>query len=79
MPLNGILSVGLEPSDVIVTFPVALPPAVGANFTEKLTVCPAESVTGNVKPLKLYPLPDADAAVIFTSDPPELVNVSLML
>ena len=53
MPLKGILSVGLEPSDVIVTFPAALPPAVGANFTEKLTVCPAERVTGNVNPLRL--------------------------
>jgi len=69
----------LDPSDVIVTFPVELPPAAGANFTEKVTVCPAERVAGNVNPLRLYPLPDADAAVIFTSDPPELVNVSLML
>jgi hypothetical protein len=52
LPLKGILSVGLDPSDVIVTFPVELPPAVGANFTEKVAVCPAER-TGNVNPLRL--------------------------
>ena len=36
LPLNGIFNVGFDPSDVIVTFPVALPAAVGANFALKL-------------------------------------------
>ena len=40
LPLNGIFNVGFDPSDVIVTFPVALPAAVGANFALKLTLCP---------------------------------------
>jgi len=78
-PLNGILRVGLEPSDVTVTLPVALPLAVGANFTLKLTLCPLLSVTGNVNPVRLNPDPDAAAAVIFRLEPPEFVKVSVMV
>jgi len=33
-------------------------------------------VAGKARPLILKPVPDADAAVICTFDPPEFVNVS---
>ena len=76
-PLNGMVRVGLDPSEVTVTLPVALPAEVGANFTLKLTLCPLLRVTGSVKPATLKPVPDAVAAVIFRLDPPEFVNVSV--
>ena len=79
LPLRGILSVGFDPSDVMVTLPVALPVAVGANFTLKLTLCPAFNVTGNANPLMLNPLPEALAAVILRLDPPEFVSVSAVV
>jgi hypothetical protein len=79
LPLNGIFRVGLEPSDVTVTLPVALPVAAGANFTLKLTLCPLLSVRGKVNPLRLKPVPDAAAAVIFRLEPPEFVKVSVMV
>jgi hypothetical protein len=56
-----MLRVGLEPSEVTVTLPVALPAEVGANFTLKLTLCPLFSVTGSVMPVRLNPAPDAVA------------------
>jgi hypothetical protein len=77
LPLSGIVSVGFEPSEVIVMSPVALPVAPAANFTLKLTLCPAFSVTGSASPLRLKPAPDAAAAVIFKFDPPEFVSVSV--
>ena len=55
-PVNGMFSVGFDPSEVMVTLPVALPPVVGANFTLKLTLCPALNVTGSASPLILNPL-----------------------
>ena len=75
LPLSGIVNVGFDPSDVMVTLPVALPVAVGANFTLKLTLCPALNVTGKANPLMLKPLPEALAAVILRLDPPEFVSV----
>lgn len=76
LPLSGIVRVGLEPSEVIVTDPFALPVEDGANFTLKLTLWPEFKVVGRVRPLMVNPAPDAEAAEIFTLDPPELVNVS---
>src|SRR5689334_7667715 len=76
LPLSGIVRVGLEPSDVIVTDPFALPVEEGANFTLKLTLWPEFKVVGRVKPLMLNPSPEADAAEIFRLEPPEFVSVS---
>ena len=76
LPLSGIVRVGLEPSEVIVTDPLALPVDDGANFTLKLTLWPEFRVIGKVMPLILNPAPDAEAAEIFKFDPPALVNVS---
>jgi len=78
-PLSGIASVGFDPSEVMVTFPAALPVTVGANLTLKLTLCPTLNVTGNANPLMLNPLPEALAAVILRLVPPELVSVSVVV
>lgn len=77
LPLSGIVSVGFEPSEVIVRSPVALPVAPAANFTLKLAVCPGPKVVGSAKPLRLKPAPEAAAAVIFKLEPPEFVSVSV--
>ena len=57
VPDSGIVSVGLDPSEVIVRLPLALPADVGVNVTLKLALWPEVSVTGAVIPLKLNPVP----------------------
>jgi len=57
VPVSGIVSVGLDPFDVIVTLPLAAPAVVGANATLKVALWPAVSVTGAVIPLRLNPVP----------------------
>lgn len=57
VPDNGILSVGFEPFEVMLTLPLTAPAAVGANETLKPALCPAPNVTGAVIPLKPNPLP----------------------
>ena len=62
--------------EVMATFPVTAPPAVGANCTLKVALCPAVSVKGKVSPLRLTPVPVAVAAEIVRLELPELVRVS---
>jgi hypothetical protein len=76
VPESGMLRVGFEPLEVILTLPLTAPPVVGANCTVNDVLWPAFSVTGRERPLRLNPLPVALAAEIVTLDPPELVNVS---
>src|SRR5271157_5655697 len=57
VPDRGTARVGFEAFEVTVTFPLALPAAVGVNVTVKLALCPAVSVTGVVIPLRLNPVP----------------------
>jgi len=57
VPDNGMVSDGLDPLDVTVTVPLALPAAVGVNVTLNVALAPAASVTGVVMPLKLKPDP----------------------
>jgi hypothetical protein len=76
VPERGILRLGFEPLDVMLTLPLAAPPDVGVKVTLNVAVCPDVSVTGNESPLKLNPVPLADAAVIVRFDPPEFVSVS---
>ncbi len=57
VPDNGMVSVGLEALEVMVTLPLALAAEVGANFTLKLVLCPAVRVSGAVIPLRLNPVP----------------------
>ena len=51
VPLKGTVSVGLEPSEVIVTLPLALPLVVGANVTLNVVDCEAFRVRGVLIPL----------------------------
>src|ERR1700704_2127274 len=71
-----MVSVGLFASEVIVRLPVLLPAATGVNTALKVAVCPAPTVTGRFGPLKLKPLPVADALEIVTVEPPLLVTVT---
>ena len=57
VPANGIVRVGLDAFDEIVTLPVTLPADGGVNVTLKLALCPAASVMGAVIPLNVNPVP----------------------
>jgi hypothetical protein len=57
VPDSGMVRVGLEAFEVIVTLPVTLPADGGANVTLKLALCPAASVIGAVIPLNVKPVP----------------------
>ena len=57
VPDKGMVRVGFEALDEMVMLPLALPADDGVNETVKLTLCPADSVTGVVLPVKLNPLP----------------------
>jgi hypothetical protein len=61
---------------VTFTLPLVAPLAVGEKTTVNEVLWPAVSVTGNVSPLMLNPLPLAAAAEIVRLDPPVLVRVS---
>jgi hypothetical protein len=76
VPDNGIVRVGFEAFEVIVTFPLTAPADVGLNETLKLALCPAASVTGVVVPLKLKPVPLIPTCEIVTLEPPLFVTVS---
>ena len=54
---SGIVKLGLEALEVIVTEPVTLPTAVGVNVTLNVVLWPAASVTGAVRPLRVNPVP----------------------
>jgi hypothetical protein len=56
-----------------------VPADVGANFTVKVVLCPAVSVTGGVIPEMLYPVPAAATAEIVALVPPVFVTVSVWL
>jgi len=57
VPDKGIVRVGLEAVEVIVTLPLTLPVDPGVNVALKLTLCPAVNVTGAVIPLRVNPVP----------------------
>jgi len=71
-----MLKLGFEPLEVMLMLPVAAPLAVGEKSTVNDVFWPALSVKGNVSPLKLNPLPLAEAAEIVRLVPPELISVS---
>ena len=62
--------------EVIVTLPLTVPAADGANLTVNDVFWPAFSVRGSVSPLMLNPLPPTEAAVMVTLEPPVFVRVS---
>ena len=57
MPESGTVRVGFGAFEVIVRLPVTLAEDGGANVTVKLVLCPADSVTGDARPLKVNPAP----------------------
>jgi hypothetical protein len=73
VPDNGIVSVGFDALDVIVTAPLTLPADPGAKVTVKFALCPDVSVTGVLMPLRLKPVPLMPACEIVTLEPPVLV------
>lgn len=76
VPDSGMLKFGFPPLDVMLTLPLAAPPAVGAKLTVNDVLCPAFNVNGKLSPLKLNPAPLALAAEIVRLLPPVLVSVS---
>ena len=57
VPDRGMVRIGLEALEVIVTLPLLLPAEDGLNKTVKFAVCPAVRVTGVVILLKANPEP----------------------
>jgi hypothetical protein len=57
VPDNGMVRVGFDAFDVIVTVPLKVPAVVGVNVTVNVVLAPAVSVTGVVIPLRLKPVP----------------------
>jgi len=57
VPVTGMVRVGLDAVEVIVTLPLALAVDVGANLTLKVALWPAVRVSGVVMPLRLKPVP----------------------
>jgi len=57
VPERATLNEAFEASLVMATFPVALPAAFGAKFTEKLALCPPAIVAGMVIPLMVNAVP----------------------
>lgn len=76
VPDSGIVSVGWDAFEVMVTLPLALAAVCGANATVKFALCPAVSVKGAVIPVKLNPVPLIPTWEIVTLEPPVLVTVS---
>ena len=73
---NGMVRVGFEAVEVMVTLPVTLPADTGVNVTVNAALWPAVSVAGVVIPLRLNPVPVIPTCEIVTLDAPVLVNVS---
>src|SRR5215472_19105327 len=76
VPVRGMVRVGLEALEVMVTEPVALPAAVGVKVTLKVALWPAVSVRGAVMPLMVKPAPLIATWEMVTLEPPVLVTVS---
>jgi hypothetical protein len=70
-----MLKFALTPLEVMLTLPLAAPALAGANVTEKFVLCPGLKVAGRVRPLRLKPVPLAEAAEIVRLVPPEFVSV----
>lgn len=60
VPDNGMVKLGFEAFDVMVTLPVEDPETGGANLTVKVVLCPAFNVKGAVIPLRVKSEPLAD-------------------
>jgi hypothetical protein len=70
------LRLGLIAVETADSVPLAEPEEVGAKVTLKVTLCPAESVVGKLRPVIEKPAPLMAASEMVIVDPPVLVNVS---
>jgi len=77
VPDKDIVRVGFDAFEVMVTVPLALPPAVGAKETVNDVFCAGFSVSGVVMPLSWNPVPLMLACDTLTAVPPVLVRVTL--
>lgn len=76
VPEREIVRLGFEALETIEMLPLSLPPEVGANSALKVTLPPADRVTGRLSPDRLNPVPEAEAWVMVRLVPPLLVKVS---
>jgi hypothetical protein len=76
VPASGIVRIGLDAFELIVTSPLMSPLEVGENVTLKLAICPGLSVSGAVIPLRANPVPLTPTCEMVTLVPPEFVIVS---
>ena len=76
VPDSGMVKVGFDAFEVIVTVPLKVFAVPGVNVTLKVVFAPAAKVTGVVIPLKLKPVPLIVAAEIVTVEPPVFVIFS---
>jgi hypothetical protein len=76
VPVSGTASVGFVAVELIVSVPLITPALAGANLTLKVAVCPLVTVAGKVGPVKLNPLPEAEALEIVTLEPPVFETVT---
>ena len=75
VPESGMLKLGFEPFEVMLTLPLAAPLAVGLKSAVNEVLWPAVNVKGKDRLFRLNPLPLAVAAEIVRLDPPEFVSV----
>ena len=75
VPDSGMFSEGLEALLEIATLPVTLPAAAGANLDVNDVLWPPFRVMGRLAPVRLIPVPLADAWVMVTLDDPPFVTV----
>ncbi len=76
-PERGMVKSELLPLEVMVTFPLVEPLALGANTTVNEVLWPAVNVNGKDRPLRLNPVPLAVAAEMVKLLPPLFVRVSV--
>ena len=76
VPESGMLKLGFDPLEVMLTLPLAAPVVVGLKTTENEVLWPAVKVMGKDRPLKVNPVPLALAADMVRFAPPALVSVS---
>ena len=79
LPESAMPSGELDASDTRDRLPLTAPALAGANFTVKVTLWPAVSVAGKVKPLTEKPEPVTLACEIVAVAPPVFVTVSELL
>ena len=77
VPLSATVRVGLDPSEVTVTVPLAAVAVCGAKVTVNVAAWPAPMVTGAVIPLKVKSVPAMPTFEIVRLEPPTFVSVSV--